>query len=54
MLCLCVQMSLPVFGTAEEPSSRALYENSDLIIVNVFDEVINDKAGEPRIVRSNK
>jgi hypothetical protein len=30
---------LPVFGTEEEPSPSALYENNDVVTVNVFDEV---------------
>jgi hypothetical protein len=34
-----LQVMLPVFGTEEEPSPSALYENNDVVTVNVFDEV---------------
>ena len=31
-----------MFGTEEEPSPSALYENCDVITINVFDEIIID------------
>ncbi len=47
-------MTLPVFTTEEEPSSRSLHENCDVVTINVFDEVINDRVGEPKVTRTNK
>jgi hypothetical protein len=50
----CLQIMLPVFGTEEEPSPSALYENDDVVTINVFDEIINDRVGEPRVPTTNK
>lgn len=44
------QIVLPVFGVEEEPSPSALYENGDLITINVFDEIIMERP-ESRVVR---
>ncbi len=42
---------MPVFGPDEEPSPSALYENSEIITVNVFDEIITTKTQELHSVR---
>lgn len=49
-----MQIMLPVFGTEEEPSPSALYENDDVVTINVFDEVINERPAEPRVARANE
>lgn len=38
-----LQIMLPVFGSEEEPSPSALYENNDVVTINVFDEFINSR-----------
>ncbi|KAJ9514810.1 hypothetical protein QJQ45_028482, partial [Haematococcus lacustris] len=48
------QVLLPVFTSDEEPSPSALYENNDVVAINVFDEVVHDRVGEPRVLRTNR
>ncbi|KAF5837475.1 hypothetical protein DUNSADRAFT_4277 [Dunaliella salina] len=47
------QVLLPVFDTEQEPSTTALLESRDEVTINVFDEVIVDRVGPPRIPRIN-
>lgn len=53
-LLLLLQVLLPVFGTEEEPSPSALYDNDDVITINVFDEIINNRVGEPRVPTTSR
>uniref|UniRef100_A0A7S3R2T6 C2 domain-containing protein n=1 Tax=Dunaliella tertiolecta TaxID=3047 RepID=A0A7S3R2T6_DUNTE len=47
------QVLIPVFDTEQEPSTTALLESRDDVTINVFDEVIVDRVGPPRIPRIN-
>jgi hypothetical protein len=47
------QVLLPLFAGVEEPSSRAIYEGDEVITINVFDEFINERPLESRLLKGN-
>jgi hypothetical protein len=47
-------MLLPVFDNEQEPSASALLDSREVVTINVFDEVILDRVGLPRVPRINE